>query len=342
MRLLFRADASPSTGTGHVMRCLALAQAAHDAGHRTAFLLATGAGTFKERLRQEGCDVHELASERGSLEDALETAAFARTIGAMCTVIDGYVFDETYQSTLREKDTRFLIIDDYGHASAYSADMILNQNPYAKKLEHIYRKRAKQSALLLGSTFVLLRREYVAASPRSDVPTTARKILLTMGGGDVSGMTRRMVMILKNMKGSDLDVTIVIGGANPHADEIVSVAQGMHIIRDAQNMPDLLAQAELAIAAGGTTAYELAYMGVPALLFILAKNQRAVAEDLHRRGIVHLLGEPSALADSDIALSVNDLVRNEALRRDMSKKGRMLVDGKGAERVLQHLLTLAQ
>jgi len=340
MTIVLRVDGGASIGAGHVMRCLALAQAAHDAGHRTVFLMEPGAAALKRRLRDEGCDVHDLPSKRGSREDALETAARAQEVGAACTVVDGYVFDTMYQIILKDAGIRFLTIDDYGHADTYHADLILNQNSYAQKLESIYRKRAEQSKLLLGSNYVLLRREYQVASPQQNTPDVARKILVTFGGGDTKLVTQRIIGILKNVDEPTLDVTVLIGGLNPHADEIESAAQGMHVIRDARNMPDLLAQTELAIAAGGTTAYELAYMGVPALLFTLAENQCCVAEDLHERGIVLSLGKPAEVTDDLITETVKNTMHNTGLRKDMAQKGHALVDGGGAQRVLEALLAL--
>jgi len=342
MIVLFRADGSASIGAGHIMRCLSLVQAAHDAGHNTVFLMEPGAESLKERLQNEGCDVHELKSMRGSNEDALETATLARECGAMCAVVDGYVFDAPYQQTLHNEGVCFLLIDDYGQADTYYASIILNQNSYAQKLESIYRKRSSQSELLLGSEYVLLRREYREAAQRQNTPEIANEILVTFGGGDTQVMTQRIIEVLKGIDESTLNITVLIGGSNPHADKIESTAQGMHVIRDAQNMPELLANTELAIAAGGTTSYELAYMGVPSLLFILAENQRLIAEDLNTRGIVKSIGKPDQVSDITIVNAIRELITNVGQRRSMAQIGQQLIDGQGAMRVLERLTSISQ
>jgi len=335
MNVVLRADGGADIGAGHVMRCLALAQAAHDAGHRTAFLMAPGAEALEERLEKEGCTVHELRSVRGSREDALETVTLAQGISATYTVVDGYAFDAEYQHILKKHGIRLLVIDDYGHADAYHADMILNQNSYARKLAEIYRKRAPWSTLLLGSDYLLLRREYQTAHPKQETHDTVHNVLVTFGGGDSGEISLRIAKICTDPELRNLNVTMIIGAANPHADAIAAAAGSMNVIRDAQDMPTLLTQTDMAIAAGGTTSYELAYMGIPSLLFILADNQRIVAEDLHAKGIAHMIGEPDKVTDANIAAAICELMENTDRRKSMSAKGKRMIDGNGAARTVE-------
>ncbi|MBU0457819.1 UDP-2,4-diacetamido-2,4,6-trideoxy-beta-L-altropyranose hydrolase [Patescibacteria group bacterium] len=336
--ILFRTDASTTIGTGHVMRCLALAQEALDQGHKAIFLMLPGADHLKERLTEEGCEVIELKSSRASTGDIKETAELFKESGALCAVVDGYAFGDDYQKGLKEAGVRFLLIDDYGHAKKYSADFILNQNAYAKELESIYSDRPDDCELLLGHEFVLFRREFKNANPTEKVPEKAKKILVTLGGGDPDNITLRIVQLLKQV--ADLDVTVVVGSAHEHLDQIKSEAQGMKVICDAHNMEELITEADLAIAAGGTTSYELAFMGVPALMFIFADNQIRVAEDLDRRGVVKSLGWARECSNEEFLASLRAILADQGLRQRMSETGKSLIDGGGTKRVLDKLLNL--
>ncbi|MDD5470080.1 MAG: UDP-2,4-diacetamido-2,4,6-trideoxy-beta-L-altropyranose hydrolase [Candidatus Peribacteraceae bacterium] len=334
--IVFRTDASAEIGTGHAMRCLALAQAAHDAGHRTFFLMIPGAEQLKIRLRAEGCDVRELSAKRGSPEDARETAALCKEYSAHA-VVDGYAFNDAYQQILREENIFVLLIDDYGQAQTYAANIILNQNSYAPNLRHLYKKRPDGSKLLLGSEYILLRREFCSLKPAPNIPATVKNILVTFGGSDVQNMTVRAVASLRSSVNS-ARITVVVGSANTHAATIEAAGKGMTVVRDTKNMPELMANSDLALAAAGTTSYELAYMGVPMLLCALAENQRPVAKNLEKQGIAHVLKEKDLENPDAIAQIVRTLSQDQMLRRQMSEKGRALVDGGGARRVLEKLL----
>ncbi|MCF7844242.1 MAG: UDP-2,4-diacetamido-2,4,6-trideoxy-beta-L-altropyranose hydrolase [Kiritimatiellales bacterium] len=335
--ILFRTDANSEIGTGHAMRCFALAQAAHDAGHKPIFLMIPGAEKLKERFMEAECEVRELSSNRASIEDAQETANLVKELDAKC-VVDGYDFADNYQRALKSSEVDFLIFDDYGHAHEYSAKIILNQNSYAPECTSMYANRMNGSDLLLGCEYVLLRREFRKCNPHHEIPDTAKKILISLGGGDTNNMTQRIVELLQSSD-LEIDVTVVIGSANKHKESIASAASSMNVIVDAQNMPELMMQTDLAIAAGGTTSYELAYMGVPTILFELFENQRKVVEDLGQKEVVESLGRIDKCSDDEILASIRDILINKTRRKNMSEKGHSLVDGKGVERVLTRLLS---
>jgi UDP-2,4-diacetamido-2,4,6-trideoxy-beta-L-altropyranose hydrolase len=155
--LLIRCDANLTIGTGHVMRCLALAQAWKNAGGHAAFAMAETTPAVEERIHAETMEVLPLTESAGSTDDALRTAGLARQNAASWVVVDGYVFGLEYQARLKRAGLQVLFLDDIGHAAYYSADLVLNQNAHASQA--LYPNREASTRLLLGPRFVLLRRE---------------------------------------------------------------------------------------------------------------------------------------------------------------------------------------
>src|SRR6516225_1000484 len=158
MKLLFRTDANVSMGTGHVMRCLALAQAWQDAGGEVAFAMAEATPSIEARLRIARAQIVRLQVAAGSEDDAACTLDAARRHGAGWVVVDGYQFNSDYASSLQSGRLKVLQIDDNGEAGPPSADLVLNQHLHAS--EALYQSRAPQTRLLLGTRYVLLRREF--------------------------------------------------------------------------------------------------------------------------------------------------------------------------------------
>ena len=329
MKILFRTDAGTAIGFGHAMRCLALAQAAKDGGNDVRFAMSSIPRSFEKRLHAEHIDVARIDALAGSDADAGECVEIAKDTDFI--VVDGYQLASAYQTSIRKSDTPLLFIDDYGHGSPYAADLILNQNSYAPRHPEWYEDRPASAQLLLGCAYTLLRREF-RAYDRTHIPGTGKSVLVTMGGGDPKNATLAVMRALRQINDRNLRVTVVVGGLNPHLAALESDAGEMTVMKDVTDMPSLMARADLAIAAAGTTSYELAYMGVPMLLAVLADNQRPVAEDMVKRNAAALLGDPSAMSVEECSGAIAALLHSPQKRLLFSENGRALVDGKGAER----------
>ena len=337
---LLRCDASGSIGTGHVMRCLALAQACQDAGGRAIFAMAETTPAIEKRLTAEGFEIVRIAAMAGGADDARQTVVLAGCRVARWVVIDGYQFGGHYQDILKEAGLKVLFVDDYGHAGSYPADIVLNQNVYAH--EALYANRGSHTVLLLGCRYAMLRREFGAwRGWQREVSRLGKSLLVTMGGGDPNNITQRILEAIPPEDG--WETTVVVGGTNPHLLELDEWIQsknlGIRLRADVVNMPDLMAGSDLAIAAAGTTSWEMCFLGLPALLVVTAENQRAVAEELGRRGAAINLGWGAELKPSIIVNWLRTLRLAQEARRSMSDIGRHLVDGLGAKRVVLSLRT---
>src|SRR5581483_478187 len=190
--LIIRADSSIAMGTGHVMRCLALAEAWRDAGGSCAFVMSSPAPPIRERLRTEKCEVFPLNSRAGSEEDARELVNLSCSLGSDFVVVDGYQFGDHYQEYIKAQGLALLFVDDNGHAGRYSADVVLNQNVHASA--DLYRKRAPYTELLLDLKYAMLRREFTRWKTwkRRIVPV-GRNVLVTLGGSDPENVTASVV-----------------------------------------------------------------------------------------------------------------------------------------------------
>jgi UDP-2,4-diacetamido-2,4,6-trideoxy-beta-L-altropyranose hydrolase len=337
--LLFRADASVSIGTGHVMRCLALAQAWQDAGGRAVFAMAESTPAIQMRLAAESCEVMSISSPAGTAEDARQTIGLAREQKSDWVVVDGYHFTADYQRALKDGGLKLLFLDDYGHAQNYSADLVLNQNVSAG--ESLYANREPQTRLLLGTRYCLLRRQFAAwRNWQREVLPECRRILVTMGGSDPENLTARVIEALALARLESVEATVVIGGSNPHFARLQSLAtrSGGRITmrRDVSNMAEQMAASDVAVSAAGSTCWELCLLGLPALLIDVADNQTEVARELDRRGCAIHVGDRTVTAGA-IADRLNQLVFTRDLRLSLSKRSRELVDGEGALRVVSVL-----
>ncbi len=336
--LILRADAGPVIGAGHVMRCLALARQWLQAGGRVALVQTEIGAPLVERLLQEGVELLPILAVAGSQEDARETVAHAQALGSSWIVADGYGFDAAWQQQIKVAGLHLLLLDDYGHARHYHADVILNQNAAASA--ELYANRDAHTRLLLGSKFALLRREFVEgrAAPR-EIAAKATRILVTLGGSDPGDVTATVVAALALLP--EIEAVIVVGGGNPRLDSIrASVdAHGgaLRLVVNPPDMAELMAWADVAVSAAGSTAWELACMGLPAALIVVADNQAGIATALARAGVSINLGPHTALDPEHIAATLRDWLPDQARRKTMSLDGRRMIDGQGAKRVFAAL-----
>ncbi len=339
--MLVRADASTAIGSGHVMRCLALAKAWQSTAGLVCYLMAESIPELEERLTRENIQRQSLAVEPATVEDAEQTAAFALKLGAAWIVVDGYCFGPNYIHSLKAAGLRVLTLDDDARFDSYDADVVLNQNISATAEKYV--KRAPYTRLLLGSNYVLLRPEFTLEKRTREIAGEAGKLLVTMGGSDSENATAKVIRALGRV-GSDLEATIVVGGGNPHYEMLRALAENLpHKIcleRNPSNMAPLMRWADLAISAAGGTCWELAHLGVPTVLIVLSRDQTANASALSAHGAALSLGWHSTLAEDKIAEVVESLIHDMGKRRVMGERGQKLIDGQGAARVVDFLQNL--
>jgi len=334
--LIIRADASVAIATGHVMRCLALAQAWQDAGGNVVFAIAESTPAIETLLRSEGMEIVHLEVSPNSVQDAQDVSALACGRQATWIVVDGYRFDSDYQRNLKNAGLKLLFVDDLGQCEHYFADLVLNQNVHAN--EFMYADRKAHTRLLLGPRFAMLRRDFRRWRKWDrDIAPKGRKVLVTMGGSDPDNVTALVLEALRAVEIDGLEVIAVLGGSNPHTDfltTLVNQSPPIRFLRDATNMPELMAWADVAVSAAGSTCGEMCLLGLPAILLDLAENQTPVAQELGRRRAAIHLGSSKEVTAAEIAAKVQSLLLSTEHRVSLSQASRVLVDGDGAARVV--------
>lgn len=334
--LAVRADAGRRMGAGHVMRCLALSQGWREAGGKAVFLSAALPAGLIERLRGESIEVIDVDGEPGSADDAASTRASAARCGAEWLVIDGYQFDDAFVGAARAEGAGVLVIDDVGFAHASAADCILNQNIYAD--ESLYPGVTTSTRLLLGARYAMLRDEFV--SRPLPLGGRGRRIVVSMGGGDPAGVTITAVRALAELDRDDVEALVLIGGSAD--DGGIEEAAGrcriaVRVQRAVQDMAEVLAGSELAVCAAGSVAWELCFMGVPAILIATAANQEPIAAGVAAAGAGVDAGRAEALDVATLARTIDGLLDDEEQRGRMSARGKATIDGRGRARIVAEL-----
>jgi UDP-2,4-diacetamido-2,4,6-trideoxy-beta-L-altropyranose hydrolase len=341
--IVFRADASPQIGTGHVMRCLALGQSCRKVGERPVFVMCTVTPTMRDRLDSEGFEVKILDCVPGSIDDAKQTVEASNDVSALWIVVDGYHFDRTYQRSIKELGKKLLLIDDNGCASHYYADIVLNQNIFAS--ENLYSKREHYTSLLLGTRYALLREEFLVWQGwKRKIPEFAQNILVTLGGSDPENVTRKVYDAILQLKFNRLNV-IIVAANNRYSDQMKHLTDeskvNMEFRSNVEKMSDLMAWADVAISAGGTSTWELAFMGLPMITIAIADNQCQIVEELSKDGVAVNAGWHKDVTPSMIAENISDLICDSKKRSEMSQRAQALVDGNGAAWVLKSLMCVS-
>ena len=340
--LLVRADSTVASGTGHVMRCLALAQAWQRGGGNVIFAMSRCALSLRERLHRERIEVVDIEAEPGSDDDLRKTvvAVDLHLAHAEWIVVDGYHFRPKYLSEL-QKNNRILLIDDNAELDFYPADLVLNQNPHARP--EMYANRESRTRVLLGPRYALLRNEFaVCRNWNRRVPTRASKALLTVGGSDPKNLTPRILSALATLPVEELQIRVVVGGSAENLKAVEAAAAEnndgrIEVLSNVSNMAELMTWADLAVAGAGTTCWEMCLLGLPAVLIVVAENQRRLAEYLSTIGAAGAC-DAESLDIASLQQLTCELLANQDRRREMSQAGRQLVDGLGRERVDAALL----
>lgn len=364
MKIAFRADASLQIGTGHVMRCLTLAEALKERGCESLFICRQHPGNIIETIRQRGFSVAELPyrgeeGQRGlGLEDSLPPhsgwlGCGWETDARQCSgilsgfkpdwlVVDHYALDFRWEKAARGYARRLLVIDDLADR-VHSCDLLLDQN-LGRKEEDYQDLVPGHSSLMIGPRYALLRPEFARlrdySLKRRENPKL-RKLLITMGGVDKDNVTGMVLEALKDCPlPEDCQIEVVMGATAPWIDQVGRLAWQMPwrtaVKVGVSNMAELMADSDLAIGAAGATTWERCCLGLPAFLLVLAENQQEIAYQLEHAGAAKVIPK-SQLISEHLTHFLTSVRSNSDSLAKMSRASARIVDGNGVVRVIKFL-----
>jgi UDP-2,4-diacetamido-2,4,6-trideoxy-beta-L-altropyranose hydrolase len=270
-RLLFRPDVSPEIGTGHLMRCVSLAQTCASCGRDAIFALHACPAPLLERVRQPGITAVALTEPA----DPAEIAALVARCQPAAIVLDGYTLDTDYRRAVAALGLPVLAMDDGNLPYALHADIVLNSSPLARPED--YGQTAPGARLLLGPGFAPLRAEFREAGRPHATVADSDRVLVTFGGSDPADLTLPVARALLEDLPASAQLDIVLGAAVAESVQIEQLAADrpdrVTLHRNSSRMAALMAGARLAISAAGSTLWELACLAVPSIAVVVADNQ---------------------------------------------------------------------
>lgn len=330
-----RADGGTAIGLGHLMRCLSLALEFNNLKNNVYFI----SNEKHDFLTQYGFEVIKVEK----VEDLdYEIDSILKIIDKYtidCLIVDHYGVSTDYMTELSKNINILVYIDDFCKNS-FSVDILINGNIYVDK--DCYPSRHKKTNFLLGNKYTLLRKEFLKL-PRRKIKKAPSHIMITTGGSDNQNLTIRLLKILI---ASDLtkyiQIKVVIGKNFKNNLEIEDYAkeyENMILHYNVSNMAKIMRESDLALSTSGTSLYELAITGTPSISFIKVNNQERSARKMNELNCTMNLGWYNQIDDSIISERVIELLKNYNLRKEMSKLGQKIFDGKGALRCVRAILT---
>jgi len=338
MRLLIRADGDRHIGIGHVMRMMALAESVVSAGGTASLASTSLEPALAARVGRHGAEVIQGRKDPGSAADAEWLLAQAERMEAEWMAVDGDQFGAEYLERLHAARAPVLLVDDYAERSRYPALLVLNPNLLAAPERY---PPASGARYLLGPEYALLRREVAtAASVPRVIRSRGSRLLITMGGADPPNAGRRILDAVRLLPDADLEIRMLIGPSNPHRATLdAGHDPRVTILPAVDHTAPHMAWADLAITAAGGTVYELACLGVPALVVAIAEYQRELLDAITRERLGIGLGWHEAVRPSEVAAAVDAVLGNAGLREELSRRGHRMVDGRGVGRVIAAMET---
>lgn len=326
MDLTIRVDATSAIGFGHLVRCLALAQHWKGNVHFVSHCDAPDASTS---IRAQGFEFNALSDP--TLAGAELARVVARCSSPVAVVFDGYQYTGADHRHAASLGCAVVVIDDNAHQPEYFADVLVNQNLYARSLRYSVPSHCR---LLLGTEYAMLRREFASMRSRNRKAGSPPTVLITMGGSDAANITARILDACKQVAG--INVIVVAGAANRRVDDLrrtIANDPRFRLEHAVSDMAGLLSQADLVITAAGTTCWECCCMGLPMVTVIAADNQCRNAESLAAAGAAISLGWHDRIMPGFVARQIAGLLADPAALHRMANVAGELVDGRGATRV---------
>lgn len=338
--IIFRADASLILGHGHVMRCLALADAFKVLGENSLFIFSKGGDTLAQEVINRGhqyltfANDFDLALDMGVIMDAKATLNIIPKERKLL-VVDHYDLQTSWEQTIKNSQIPLLVIDDL--LRDHLGDFLLDQNLVTSHKNGLY-KTPETTTCFYGPMYSLLSSSFQELRSQVNIRKKFKKLLIFFGGSDQGNESEKALLgALSSDKNFHIDV--VIGKSNPHYTRLSKICRKQNVTLHVQtpHMAKLMLMADLAIGAGGSASWERCCMGLPSIVSIQADNQAPIAKILDQLGAAYNLGMATSLTSADYKEALLSITPQTLSK--MSNAALSITDGKGAIRVASCILT---
>lgn len=337
--LAIRTDANEKIAMGHLMRCLSIARQLKKRGQEIIFIISEEYAI--QQIKQYGfeciCLCNHYDEKENEIDMLVEIIKFHKIEKLL---LDSYEVTYRYMDILH-KYCKVIYLDDL-NGFRYPVDLIIN---YTLKTNiSIYQERYyKDTIFLLGEKYVPLRPEF--AQKPIEIKEKVKNIFLTTGGTDTYDM---IIAILNKMQlepvFQDIKKYVVVGQFYQNMEMLVNLAEKYSNIELFQNISDIysiMKNCDIAISAGGTTLAELCACGIPTVCFAIADNQLIGTTRYANEKIMLYAGnvvEKREKVIENIIVNVQLLMNNYDMRKSIAKRANSIIDGKGADRITEHII----
>ena len=340
--IAIRTDANKTIATGHIMRCITIADEIKNLGKEVTFYVSDDESA--SYLSDKGYDAFVLKSDWSN--PIAETEAFADMLSENDTQVvlfDSYSFSDEYFKKLRshlKKDIRIAYMDDLGDET-YSVNMLINYNVYADELDYEH-KYGDDTVILKGPVYAPLRPQFFGRyEHHMHIPVN---VLIAAGGGDVSELiTDILKQALEDDNVKKADLHVVLGSKTEDQNELMRIAwlsDNVFLHRQVTEMASLMSKCDIAVSAAGTMMTELCCMQIPTIEFYIADNQKKNADHYAKRGI--MIGVGDMQHDKEVVIKrlvreLSGLIEDKKRLQQMRDSMKDICDGQGAHRIAEAL-----
>lgn len=354
MNFVFRVDSSDKIGSGHLMRCLVLANALSEEGHSISFICRNHEGDISKSLIKSKFKLNLLDNKNleppydkknswlgvSQEQDAIQTINHLKDSVCDWLIVDHYCIDKLWEKRLRKYTNKILVIDDLANRT-HDCDILVDTN-YVKGYKTRYQNILNKSCIeLLGPDYCFISEEFKNHKLRSPKRTgKVKKVLIYFGGVDQFNLTRKCLEAFSTINLEKIKLEVVVGAMNKDYENLKSIASKKKLIilhRSLPTLSKLMSSVDLSIGAGGVTTWERMFLGLPSIIIAIADNQIAGAEELSKNKFVTYLGFHSELSSKNLRDSIYKKIEQHNNLLKESHAGQILVDGNGISRILQHL-----
>lgn len=337
-QLIIRADATEIIGFGHVMRCLSFALVWLEKMGDVILISHCSFESLNDKIKRMGIKFIQLNGSIPNTQDIEITHSIISKNPAKWVMLDGYHFTSNYHLQIKKTGRNLLVMDDYNHLPDYYADILVNQNINAERINY---NCPDQTLKLLGSKYVFLREEFINIPRKKKCQKRVKNVLITMGGSDSENVSSLVLKSFQHISVSGLNIRVIVGPGFRFINELRKSAVGLSGTIEFVNCPPKMSEhmlwADLAISAAGSTCWELAYIGVPSLILVVAENQEMNANAFSERDSFYNLGWYNKLTEKTIARKINQVIADIVFRQEMVNNQQKLVDGRGAHRIVNEI-----